>query len=73
MADYGRFGTLNVEIKDAIAIVTLNRPEVLNAVDHQMHLEIEEVLETFPRTPASTPSFSLGREKPFLPAEISRR
>ena len=44
MADYGRFGTLNVQIKDAIAIVTLNRPDVLNAVDHQVHLVIEEVL-----------------------------
>ena len=45
MADYDRFGTLDVQIKDAIAIVTLNRPDALNAVDHQMHLEIEEVLD----------------------------
>ncbi|MFQ5873631.1 MAG: enoyl-CoA hydratase/isomerase family protein [Dehalococcoidia bacterium] len=45
MADYRNFQTIKVEIEDTIAVITLNRPEALNAVDHQMHLEIESVLE----------------------------
>ena len=33
-----------VSVQDAVATGTLNRPEALNAVDHVMHLELEEVL-----------------------------
>ena len=45
MGDYHSFQSIGVEVENAIATITLNRPESLNAVDHQMHLELEKVFE----------------------------
>jgi enoyl-CoA hydratase/carnithine racemase len=36
---------LRVEREGDVMIATLNRPDVLNAVDHQMHVELTELLE----------------------------
>ena len=44
MADYGRYSDLKVETTDSIAIITLNRPERLNAFTLNMHHELEEVM-----------------------------
>jgi enoyl-CoA hydratase len=41
MPDYSRYQTLSIDCADQIATVTLNRPEVLNAVNPQMHSELE--------------------------------
>ena len=42
MPDY-KYETLLVEQDDSVLIITLNRPERLNAVDRVMHRELEEV------------------------------
>jgi enoyl-CoA hydratase/carnithine racemase len=39
----GRFETILYEEQDGVAIVTLNRPEVLNAFNHQMQGELREM------------------------------
>jgi len=41
--DYGRYRYLKVEKEDGIAVLTMNRPEVLNAVHGPMHRELEEI------------------------------
>lgn len=43
MPDYARYRTLRVEKADRVATVTLNRPDVLNAIDGEMHRELEDV------------------------------
>jgi enoyl-CoA hydratase/carnithine racemase len=41
MPDYSRYHTLQIDRADQVATVTLNRPESLNAVNEQMHTELE--------------------------------
>jgi enoyl-CoA hydratase len=43
MPDYSRYETLQIDVQDQIATVTLNRPERLNAVSPQMHRELEDL------------------------------
>ncbi|WP_417209566.1 enoyl-CoA hydratase/isomerase family protein [Antarctobacter sp.] len=43
MPDYSRYERLSVEIDNKLAIVTLNRPEQRNAIDHRFHVELQEV------------------------------
>lgn len=43
MTDYNRYKYLKVEKEDAVAVITMDRPEVLNAVHGEMHRELEEV------------------------------
>lgn len=43
MPDYSRYQTLQIDCADQVATVTLNRPQVLNAVNPQMHTELEEL------------------------------
>jgi enoyl-CoA hydratase/carnithine racemase len=43
MPNYSRYQTLTIDCADQVATVTLNRPEVLNAVSPQMHSELEEL------------------------------
>lgn len=45
MVDYGKYQHLQVEVKDSIAAVTLNRPEALNAVNGRMHTELSMIFE----------------------------
>ena len=41
MPDYSRYQTLQIACADQVATVTLHRPEALNAVNEQMHSELE--------------------------------
>src|SRR3990170_2899742 len=43
MVDYGRYQFLKVEKDEGVATLTLNRPEILNAIHAPMHRELEEV------------------------------
>jgi len=43
MTDYSRYETLQIDVKEQVATITLNRPESLNAVNPQMHTELEEL------------------------------
>ena len=51
--DYSRFAerNLHVEIDDAIALVTLDRPDRRNAVDHPLHSALEEALAQLAHDP----------------------
>jgi len=43
MADYSSYENLLIEIKDGVALVTLNRPEVFNATDFKLHNELSRI------------------------------
>jgi len=43
MTDYSHYECLKVEKADRLAMVTLNRPDSLNAVNPQMHHELERI------------------------------
>lgn len=43
MDRYDRFRHLEIAIEDRIATVTLNRPEVLNAINVELHQELEQI------------------------------
>jgi enoyl-CoA hydratase len=43
MTDYSRYECIKVEKEDKLATVTLNRPDSLNAVNPQLHRELERI------------------------------
>ena len=43
MADYSSYENLLIEIKDGIALLTINRPEVYNATDFKLHNELSRI------------------------------
>jgi len=43
MPDYGRYQCIKVEKDDKLATVTFNRPDALNAVNNQLHDELEHI------------------------------
>lgn len=43
MADYGHLNGLQVAIEDGVAVVTLNRPDKLNAIDEELHRNLEHI------------------------------
>ncbi len=43
MINYSRYTTIKVEVADKVATITLNRPQVLNAINHTMHVELANV------------------------------
>src|SRR3990170_1291955 len=43
MTGYERYEFVTVELKDGLAVCTLNRPESLNAVNMTMHHELEQL------------------------------
>ena len=43
MSDYQGYNNIKVEKEDGVAVLTLNRPEAMNAIDEHTHLELERV------------------------------
>jgi len=43
--NYDRYKALKVEKRGKVALVTLNKPETLNAFDRELHFELEDVLD----------------------------
>lgn len=41
--DYSRYQSIKVETREGIAILTINRPEKMNAVDAQLHSELARI------------------------------
>lgn len=50
--DYSRYQHLLVDIDDGLAKVTINRPEVYNAVNHKLHQELGDIWRDLDRDPA---------------------
>lgn len=49
--DYSRYQHLLIDIDDGLAKVTINRPEVYNAVNHQLHRELGDIWRDLDRDP----------------------
>lgn len=49
--DYSNYECLKVEKEDGVAVVTLNRPQALNAVNRQMHFEISTIFADLNKDP----------------------
>ena len=43
MPNYDKYENIKIEVDDGLATCTLNRPDALNAVTRQMHLELEQL------------------------------
>jgi len=41
--DYSRYELIKVDMDGKVAIITLNRPESLNAINAQLHTELEDI------------------------------
>ena len=41
--DYSTYENLLIEIKESIALLTINRPEVYNATDFKLHNELSRI------------------------------
>ena len=48
----GGYETIEVDVKDGVAVLTLNRPEHRNSVDDRMHSELTAVFVDLRRGPA---------------------
>ena len=49
--DYSRYQHLLIDIDDGLAKVTINRPEVYNAVNHKLHQELGDIWRDLDRDP----------------------
>lgn len=47
--DYSRYKYIQVERRDQVVVVTLNRPQSLNAINAEMHEEVEDIFEDLNR------------------------
>jgi enoyl-CoA hydratase len=56
---------IRYETRDGVALITLNRPEVLNAMNRQLWIEFAEVLETVRRDPAVKVLIITGEGRAF--------
>ena len=41
--DYSTYKCIKVEVEDGVAIATMNRPEVLNAINDELNFELHRL------------------------------
>lgn len=63
---YEEYQHLRVEVNDGIALVTFNRPEVLNAVNSRMHAELRDIFYDLRRDPAVNVVVTTGAGRAYL-------
>ncbi len=61
--EYNRYQHLTVAVQDGIALVTLNRPEALNATNNRLHWELTQVWRTADRDPETRVVVVTGYEE----------
>jgi enoyl-CoA hydratase len=66
------YETLLVDVTNGVATVTLNRPEVRNALSATLLRELEETLATLEGNPAARVSVLAGGDKASAPVLTSR-
>lgn len=78
--DYSRYQHLLIDIDDRLAKVTINRPEVYNAVNHKLHQELGDIWRDLDRDPevraivvtgAGDKAFSAGGDLAMLKHRMS--
>jgi 2-(1,2-epoxy-1,2-dihydrophenyl)acetyl-CoA isomerase len=67
------FETIIYEKSDGIATITLNRPDVLNAVNEKMGQELQEALKTAERDPDIRCLIITGKGRAFCAGESTQR
>ena len=59
------YTSILVETRGRVGLITLNRPQALNALNHQLMTELMDALETFDKDDAIGASVITGNEKAF--------
>lgn len=59
------YTSILVETRGRVGLITLNRPQALNALNHQLMTELMDALETFDQDDAIGASVITGNEKAF--------
>ena len=72
MADYSSFEHLLVEVKDGIALITINRPEVLNATDARLHWALSAIWPAIDQDPDVRVAVLTGAGGPSRSAATTR-
>lgn len=65
MTRYGSYEKLTVEVKDGIALITLNRPEVLNATNARLHWELTQIWRDIDHDPDTRVAVVTGAGRAF--------
>ena len=65
--------TVHVEVDGSVTIVTLDRPEVANAIDRPTATELADAFRTFDADATQDVAVLTGRVAPSAPARTSRR
>ncbi|MCL4230877.1 MAG: enoyl-CoA hydratase/isomerase family protein [Dehalococcoidia bacterium] len=50
--DYQRYQHLLIDVRDGVALVTINRPEVMNATNNRLHWELTQIWGDIDRDPS---------------------
>ena len=67
-----KYENIQTSVHDAVALVTLNRPKVLNALNHDMMVELADAVESFETDDSIGAIVLTGNDKAFAAgADIS--
>ena len=60
-----RYDCIRCETENSVALLTLNRPQVLNAMNHQLWIDLQDALETLRRNPGIKVLIITGEGRAF--------